>query len=65
MYTFNIHLSVNNQYYWNLVASNGQKVATAGERFTTKSACVSSINLVKNNANAPVIDHTIKNTARY
>lgn len=28
--------SRNNQYYWKMVASNGQVVATGGEGYTTK-----------------------------
>jgi uncharacterized protein YegP (UPF0339 family) len=46
------------QYYWNLEAANGRKIAWSGEFYHNKADCLSGIALVKSSQNAPVADHT-------
>jgi uncharacterized protein YegP (UPF0339 family) len=40
------------QWYWHLIAANGEKIAQ-GEAYTTKSACIAAVKLVKNSSVAP------------
>ena len=44
---FQIDLNNQRQYYWRLVAVNGRIIATSGESYIAKAACVHGINLVK------------------
>lgn len=51
-------------YYWRIVASNAQVLATS-ETYTTKQGCHDAINVVKRGAaTAPVIDMTVAATRR-
>lgn len=40
----------NNQWYWNLNASNNQVIATGAEGYINKQDAIHGINLVKTNA---------------
>lgn len=53
---FEIHPSANSQFYWRIVAGNGQVLAHS-ETYTTKQACLNAINVVKREAStARVVD---------
>jgi uncharacterized protein YegP (UPF0339 family) len=49
--------ATNNNWYWHLKASNGEKIAQ-GEGYTTKQGCIAAIKLVKNSADAEEINLT-------
>lgn len=51
---FTIFKGSNDQYYFNLKASNGEKVLS-GEGYISKSSCLNGIESVK--TNAPIDDH--------
>lgn len=44
------------QWRWRLVAANGRTIADSGESYYNKADCLAGINLVKNSANAPVVE---------
>jgi len=55
---FEIRNASGGQYYWRIVASNGQVLATS-ETYVSKSGCQNAIDTVKANAaSAPVYDQT-------
>ncbi len=57
---FKIHKSRNDQYYFNLHAGNGEKIATS-EMYVTKQGCKNGIESVKTNApNADIEDLTLE-----
>jgi hypothetical protein len=47
--------SKNKQYYFRVVADNGEIVAVS-EGYTTKQNCIKGINSLKENANSDIID---------
>ncbi|MBH1971610.1 DUF1508 domain-containing protein [Moraxellaceae bacterium AER2_44_116] len=51
---FEIYQDVNLQWRWTLFASNGYKVANAGEGYLNKQDCHHGINLVQRAFNAPI-----------
>lgn len=52
-------------YYWRIVASNGQILATS-ETYTTKQGCRDAIDTVQRGApSAPVVDLTRSAATRY
>lgn len=54
--SFEIRSSSNGQYYWRIVAANGQVLAHS-ETYTTKASCRSAIETVKASAaSAPIRD---------
>ncbi|MEZ4521921.1 MAG: YegP family protein [Thermomicrobiales bacterium] len=53
---FEVYRDASGEYRWRLKASNGQVIATGGEGYTTKTACMNGIDSVKNNAPAAEID---------
>ena len=55
---FVIKKAKNGEYTFNLLASNGEPILTAGETFTTLAACKNSVESVKKNALAHVEDQT-------
>jgi len=56
--TFEINLSDDDQFYFNLKADNNEIIATS-EMYTTKQSCQNGIDSVRNNApGAQVIDNT-------
>ena len=57
---FVITKAKNDEYTFSLNATNGQVILTAGETFTTLTACKNSIESVKNNALAHVEDQTVE-----
>jgi uncharacterized protein YegP (UPF0339 family) len=55
---FQIHKSTNNQYFFRIVAANGQTLCHS-ETYTTKQNAIAAANLIKANAaNAPIVDQT-------
>ena len=44
LYNLIIHKSKRGKYFWTIKASNGRKVATAGEDFSSHMKCMRSIN---------------------
>lgn len=50
-----VHKTSNNQFRFNLVASNGQVVATS-ETYTRKAAALDTIASIKKNAGSATID---------
>lgn len=53
---FEVYEDTSGQFRWRLKASNGQTIATGGEGYTTKSACLNGIDSVKRNASDAEID---------
>ena len=45
-----------NQWRWRLLAANGQSIAVSGEGYKNKQDCQYAIGLVKNSADAPVVE---------
>lgn len=55
---FEIRDAVNGQYYWRIVASNGQVLATS-ETYVAKQSAINAASSVKTNAGtAPIYDYT-------
>jgi uncharacterized protein YegP (UPF0339 family) len=55
IYKFVIKKDAQGQYRWNLVATNGRSIGTAGEGYHAKSDCVAAINSIKKNGpGAPI-----------
>jgi predicted RNase H-like HicB family nuclease/uncharacterized protein YegP (UPF0339 family) len=52
--TYQILRDASGQWWWNLVAANGQIIATSSERYKTKAECLEAIELVKSSSVAPV-----------
>lgn len=49
--TFNYFQNEKNKnWYWNLKADNGEKIADGAEGYKNKDDCIAGINLVKKNA---------------
>jgi uncharacterized protein YegP (UPF0339 family) len=47
----------NGQFYWHLLADNGQPIAWSGETYVRKIDCVNMLNAIRQNAaRIPVID---------
>jgi uncharacterized protein YegP (UPF0339 family) len=62
---FKVYQDTNKQYRWTLYASNGRKVANAGEGYHNKSDCLSEIQVIKANvASVPVEDTTLATATR-
>ena len=57
---FVISQTKNEQFTFNLKATNGQVILSAGESFATLASCKNSIESVKNNALAHVEDQTVE-----
>ncbi|GLI00676.1 YegP family protein [Phytohabitans aurantiacus] len=56
---FHINKATNGQFYWKIVASNGQTLATS-ETYWNKSDAESACRSVKANAaSAPIVDNTV------
>ena len=54
---FEIHRSINRQYFWRIVASNGQVLATS-ETYWNKQDAINAANSVKVHvANAQILDY--------
>jgi uncharacterized protein YegP (UPF0339 family) len=54
--TFKILKNSAGNWYWHLIASNGRKVATAGESFSSKDAAKTAAENVKRNAGSAGIE---------
>jgi uncharacterized protein YegP (UPF0339 family) len=55
---FSVRKSTNSQFYWRIVASNGQVLATS-ETYTAKQSAISACESVKASASsAPIVDET-------
>lgn len=53
--TFKVLKTSAGNWYWHLIASNGQKIATAGESFASKDSAKRAAQNVKDNAaSAPI-----------
>ncbi len=62
---FTVENSSNNQYYWKIVASNGQTLATS-ETYYNKSDALSACQSVKTNAgSAQIVDNTRSSSSYY
>lgn len=60
MYTYHLHTSSNSQFFWHLLAGNGEKVAWSGETYPRKSDCLNGLNLFKRHCpTAPINDLTL------
>jgi hypothetical protein len=53
---FEVYKDAGGEFRWRLKASNGQTIATGGEGYTTKRACLNGIDSVKRNAPDAEID---------
>ena len=53
---FEVYKDARGEFRWRLKASNGQTIATGGEGYTTKAACMNGIDSVKRNVNDSSID---------
>ena len=51
---FRVYKDRAGEYRWRLLAANGQVIATPGEGYTTKAACLANIESVKRCGDAPV-----------
>ncbi len=60
-YSYHIQKSTaNGQFFWNLTAINGKKVASSHDRYVRKADCVHGLNLFRDNAAAaPTNDLTL------
>lgn len=65
-YSYHLYRSASNsQYYWNLKAGNGERVASSGETYVAKSSCLSGLNLFKTYApSASINDKTTGSSRR-
>jgi uncharacterized protein len=54
--TFKVLKTSSGNWYWHLIASNGQKVATAGESFASKANAERAAENVKKNAGSAGIE---------
>ena len=64
MFRFVIRRSVDNQYYWEIVAGNNQVLAVS-ETYVSKSGALNAISAVKASAaTAPVVDQSTETSRR-
>jgi uncharacterized protein YegP (UPF0339 family) len=49
-----IYKDLNELWRWQLVASNGDIIAEAGDSYETQEKCMKAINVVKNSDSAPI-----------
>jgi uncharacterized protein YegP (UPF0339 family) len=49
-----IYKDAQNQWRWRLYAANSRIIASSGDGYNNKKACIHAISLVKGSANAPV-----------
>ena len=54
--TFKVLKTSTGTWYWHLIASNGRKVATAGESFSSKDAAKTAAENVKSNAGSAALE---------
>jgi uncharacterized protein YegP (UPF0339 family) len=47
MYKFTVFQGKDGEWYWRLVAPNGQQIASSGEGFVSEQNCIESANIVK------------------
>lgn len=58
-YTFEIKKADNHQYYWHLIASNGDKIAWSGETYVEKAKCLHGMNLaIEHASKAGIVDYS-------
>lgn len=53
---FEVYTDKKGEWRWRLKASNGQTVATPGEGFSSKTACMNNIDIVKKAGDAEVVE---------
>lgn len=51
---FYVYLDMSRQWRWYLQASNGRKIAAAGEGYHNHADCIHAINLVAGSDGAPI-----------
>ncbi|MDX6403864.1 MAG: uncharacterized protein QOH70_1319 [Blastocatellia bacterium] len=47
---FDVRKSVNAQWYWRFNAANGEEIARSSETYSSRRACLESIQIVRTNA---------------
>ncbi|MEZ5428726.1 MAG: DUF1508 domain-containing protein [Pyrinomonadaceae bacterium] len=60
-----IYKDASSQYRWRFVASNGRIISDSGESYFHKSDCERGIEIMKNSANAPVVDTTTQSVGSF
>jgi len=52
--SFSLFKDAKGEWRWQLVAANGKVIASSGEGYKSRAACVAGINLVKRSGDAPI-----------
>jgi uncharacterized protein YegP (UPF0339 family) len=53
---YHVYQDTGGKWRWRLKAANGQIVADSGQGYSSKQACKEGIDIVKDSADAPVVD---------
>ncbi|MCW2922082.1 MAG: hypothetical protein JWL76_1956 [Thermoleophilia bacterium] len=56
MATFRIYTDIAGHYRWRLVAANGEKIASSGEAFSTRSGAKAAARTVKASAGTAAVE---------